>query len=83
MGRLIEAAALYREVLQQNPENHDAHYFLGVAEFQSGSFASALTSFDSAVALKPDNVGFYLGQGSALQQLGRLDEALQTYDRAL
>ena len=43
----------------------------------------ALTSYDQAIALKPDYAEAFANRGVALSELKRFGEALQSYDRAI
>jgi protein O-GlcNAc transferase len=46
-------------------------------------YEEALTSYDRAIAIKPDYAEAYYNRGNALQELKRLEEALASYDRAI
>lgn len=52
--RLAEAAALYRTVLQSDPDNFDALHLLGVAEHADGRSDLAAALVTRALALNPD-----------------------------
>jgi tetratricopeptide (TPR) repeat protein len=53
-GRLRDAAADYRRVLERVPDQFDALHMLGVVHFQQGEFDDALVLVKRAVALRPD-----------------------------
>jgi tetratricopeptide (TPR) repeat protein len=53
-GNALEAAALYRRVLEADPTNFDAIHMLGVAEYQSGSYETAIALVRRATELRPD-----------------------------
>jgi tetratricopeptide (TPR) repeat protein len=42
-----------------------------------------VASYDRAIALRPDFVEIHYNRANALHQLGRLDEAVASYDRAI
>ena len=46
-----------------------------------GRFPEALSDYDRAIALKPDDAGAYTNRGAALAALGRVEEALSSYGR--
>src|SRR5262249_7625116 len=46
-------------------------------------FDEALTSYDKAIALKPDYAEAFNNRGNALKERQRLDEALASYDKAI
>jgi cytochrome c-type biogenesis protein CcmH/NrfG len=74
-GELGAAVEELQGLIQREPENTYAFYFLGSALFESGEFARALKAYLSAVELKPDYVGALMGAGWALHSLGRYREA--------
>ncbi len=82
-GRLDDAARLYRNVLQTEPQNVWAQYLLGSLHFQRREFVQALARFDLALAVKPGLFEPLAGRGAALSNLGRHDEALAAYDAVL
>jgi predicted O-linked N-acetylglucosamine transferase (SPINDLY family) len=82
-GRLTEAEALYRQILQANPEHLDALYLLGVIATQVGQFAMALDLADQAIRLRPEVAEPHANRGNALNGLGRHDAALESFDTAL
>jgi tetratricopeptide (TPR) repeat protein len=46
-------------------------------------YEEAVTSFNSAITLKPDFAEAYCGRGIALKGLGRFEDAVASYDRAV
>ncbi len=53
-GNAPEAAVLYRRVLEADPTNYDATHMLGVAEYQSGSYDTAIALVRRATELRPE-----------------------------
>lgn len=53
-GNAVEAAALYRRVLDIDPTNFDATHMLGLVEYQSGFYEVALELVRRATDLRPD-----------------------------
>jgi protein O-GlcNAc transferase len=82
-GRLREAEALYRKVLQRFPRAADAHGLLGFLSHQDGQHEAALAHIAKAIELNPNFIDAYLWRGMALQALGRLEEAEASYRRVL
>ncbi len=82
-GRLAEAAALYREVLQACPRNFDALHLLGVVALQAGHPQNAVELIGKAIALDPRQAAAHSNLGSAWKDLKRPQEALASFDRAL
>ena len=82
-GRLVEAEALYRKILEQEPANGDALHLMGVAQYQQGRYEAAVETIRRSIAGNPDHSGSHLNLGVVMQKLGRFDEAMASYDRAL
>ena len=82
-GRLPEAEALYRQILQASPDHPDALHLLGVIAYQVGQFSIGLELIDQAIRAKPDFAEAYNSRGSCLHALERYQEAVETYDKAI
>ena len=82
-GRLDEAQAAYRRVLEVAPRQFDALHLLGVIERQRGRPAHAVELIQEALRLEPQQARAHCNLGAALQDLGRVDEALASYEAAL
>ena len=73
-GRLSQAESLYQGLLQKEPDNPDALYFLGVLARQQGRQAEALEFILRAIAAGPSSPA-YNTLGNIYKDMGRLDEA--------
>jgi predicted O-linked N-acetylglucosamine transferase (SPINDLY family) len=82
-GRLPQAVALYRRVLQLNPHHPETHYNLAHALFLQGDHRHAADSFRQAIALRPNWLEAHNALGLALQTLGQIDDALDTFRQAV
>lgn len=82
-GRLAEAQAHYRRILQLQPGHVDSLHLLGVLAQQAGRAAEALELIDRALQARPDLAAAHGNRGLALADLNRLDEALASHDHAL
>ena len=82
-GRLAQAEAIYREVLEVAPNRPDALVLLGAAAHGRGRLDEALAAYRKALRHHPDYPPAYFNLGNALQAQGRLDEAIASYRRAL
>ncbi len=78
----MEGIKLFREILQEDPENIEVHYRLGLFSLQSGQMDKAVMRFEKVVGMNnptyPDAL-FYLGQ--AYQGLGENDKAITAYSK--
>jgi predicted O-linked N-acetylglucosamine transferase (SPINDLY family) len=82
-GDLGRAEDLYREVLERDATHADAWHLLGVLFTARGRPDLALDHIGHALELRPGDAGFLLNQGVALQALGRLAEAEQSFEAAV
>lgn len=82
-GKLAEADAIYRAVLQQRPDHFGAVHFSGLIHLQSGRYAEAARSIGRAVEINPSVPEAHSNLAFALQSLGRFRDALASSDRAL
>ena len=80
-GRLTEAEQIYLEILRAAPGDVRAGHLLGMIRYQQGRYQEALELIGRALkGSLPQPLSDY---GLVLQALGRLDEALAAFDRAL
>ena len=81
-GRLAEAEALYRQVLEQAPGDPEALNHLGLLRYQRGDSRQALTLLRRAVAASPRSATCHLHLGLVLEQGSDLESALAAYREA-
>ena len=55
----------------------------GKKNLQEGNFGNALSFFEQALLLKPDDPDLWNQKGVALRSLGRYDEASKCYNKSL
>ena len=82
-GQLVEAEALYRQVLAREPGQADATQLLGLAAHQRGQHAVAIDLIRRAIELKGDQPHYHANLSQVLRAAGRRDEAEVSYRRAL
>jgi predicted O-linked N-acetylglucosamine transferase (SPINDLY family) len=82
-GRLPEAEALYRQVLQARPDHPDALYRLGVIAYHAGRHAEAVELMGNAIATGAAVPEFHSDIGEAYRALGDLARAEVHIRRAL
>ncbi len=78
-----EALLPLQEILRINPLHPDAYNLASVAFGQMGMLKEAESSSRQAIALKPEDAGFHLNLANRLNDQGRSEEAIATYEEAL
>ncbi|NND93324.1 MAG: tetratricopeptide repeat protein [Flavobacteriales bacterium] len=79
-----EALWAYGELLRHYPSSAIAHYNSGYIYLGLKSEPTkAVDSFTEAIRLNPEYYQSYYNRGVALEELGRIDQAIEDYQRAL
>ncbi|MDE2051226.1 MAG: tetratricopeptide repeat protein [Gammaproteobacteria bacterium] len=81
-GRLLEAEAAYRSVLQVRPDDPDALNFFGMLRCQTGHQSEAAEFLRRSVEVDPKNPHAWLNLGNVLVMLNRDEEARTAFTRA-
>lgn len=82
-GRVEEAEAGYRALLDQNPDDAHALHYLGLIALQRDDLPRAEELISRAVELLPDDPAFLCNLGQVRKKLGQLQAAEEAYRRAL
>ena len=82
-GRLAEAEAIYRQLLQIDPRHADALHLVGVIADQRGQSELAAATILRAIALRPHAAAYHSNLGEAYRKLDRFDEATAAYREAI
>ena len=82
LGQAAEAERLYREALTLNPAYLGGHISLGLLYAGRGDHLRALTEFDAALRLRPEDFSAWFNRAGSLQLLARREESLQSYRNA-
>jgi Flp pilus assembly protein TadD len=82
-GKPAPALRFYRRALELDASLTVAHLNIGKLLFAERRFAEALSSFEAATALAPDDPDAWSSRAGALRELGQLEESLEAARRAL
>jgi len=82
-GRIDEAAALYRQVLEAAPDHPRALHLLGVSETERGHVERGIELLQQAIPCLDATPEPHFDLGNALRIAGKREEALENYRRAL
>ena len=78
-GDLPKAEGVYQQILQTEPNQPVALHLLGVIAYQVGKYDIAVELIGKALAVNPDFAEAHSNLGLALQEQGKLDEAMASY----
>ena len=81
-GRLAEAAAAYRQLLERAPADPEVLNSFGLLCHQRGDSEQALALLRRAVTLRPEAATLHLHLGLVLEHAGALEPALRAYREA-
>ena len=81
--KLLEAKAIYDQVLTLQPTNYSALYLVGTILAQTKNYTQAIEFFAKAIQINPNLAPCYFNYGLALQELNRMDDAIVNYDKAI
>lgn len=81
-GRIGEAEATYRQILEIDPDHADSLHLLGLISDQAGQAEPAIRLISRAIELNPGAAHYHNNLGSAYHHLGRLPAATEHYRRA-
>ncbi len=77
-----EFEAAEKGIAEADPNHHIILARLGEAYLASGKYQDAAEAYQKAVALKPDEAGYYNNFGNALARLGKIREAGEAYSKS-
>ncbi len=82
-GHLDEAAAIYRRILEAEPDNAEALHLLGVVAGPRRDQDQCVRLIERAISHVSDVAKYHANLGAALMELRRFDEAAQAFERAV
>jgi len=83
LGREDGARACFDTLLADDPRDLETRRAIAASDMAECRFADAAAHLEHCLALAPDDAWTILTLGSCLQELGRVDEALEHYRRLL
>lgn len=82
-GRVVHAAAIYRMILDEQPDNAIARQYMGVIAHQNGDPSEAIRLIERAILDQPAIPDFHNNLGLVFQSQGDLARAIDCYRRAI
>ena len=82
-GQLGQAEAIYRQVLEREPNNPNALHLLGMLAHQTGHHEAAVALISQAIGINPSASQYHNNLGEVCRAMGRFNEAVACYARAI
>lgn len=82
-GRFEQAELMYRQVLQEQPDNPAALHSLGTLAYQKSQYDMAIDLVGKAIASNPQIPQFHNTYGVILEAVGNAEEAIDAYRQAV
>ena len=82
-GKTVEAEAIFRIILKNNPADFVSSYSLGVIEFNRNDYVTALDYFDKAKKINSAFAPLWYNVGLILSRLEKYQEAVINLDQAI
>ncbi|NJM08493.1 tetratricopeptide repeat protein, partial [Candidatus Gracilibacteria bacterium] len=77
------AIAVAQHILEQYPDNLEAHRILGEAYLAGRQFDQAEAAFSRVLAADPESIPAHVGLGITQERRGRIDRAVAEFEQAL
>jgi Tfp pilus assembly protein PilF len=74
---------ILKQMVTQDPNNSFARYGLAMEYVKAGEYESAVQDFQILIRNDPDYVAAYFHAGQALEKLGRIDQARESYEQGI
>ena len=81
--RIVEAEAIYRRILDIDPDHVNAAYNLGVLHHETGNLKDAIRWYEKTTSIQPGHANAYTNLGAASHSLGDTEKAAACYEKAL
>ncbi|MFA4948068.1 MAG: tetratricopeptide repeat protein [Candidatus Krumholzibacteriia bacterium] len=83
-GRYAEAIAAYESILEENPDNVIALHEISYSCMAKGDYERALSYAQRGLKYRSETLPlFYMNEGNALDNLGRMDEGIAAFRKGL
>lgn len=82
-GKTDQALAIYDKVIDQKPQNPEAHVYRGIALFDLRRFDEAIEAYQTALKLRDQFPIAWNNLGNAFRMVGEIDQSDSCFETAL
>ncbi len=83
LDRYMEAAYIFKQLIQSEPEEPYYHYMYGYSLFCMDRYREAIQAYSKAIELDKDEYWYYVSRGDAYYNMNCYYDALFNYEKAL
>ena len=83
LGENSQAVAIFNQILQISPSYYDALIGKGMALANEGDYSGSMSCFDAATQARPRDPIGWNNKGVLLREMGRLQDALTCFSKAI
>ncbi|RDH82437.1 MAG: hypothetical protein DIZ80_09090 [endosymbiont of Galathealinum brachiosum] len=83
LGDPIGAVTCLEEALLRNDKSIQAHFLMGDAYVKLDIIEKGLEEYDKAASIEPDNADVWYRSGLIMRELGKTDEAIERFKKAV
>jgi len=82
-GNLQSAESIYRDILEEEPDNPNGNHLLGLIHSERDDYDEAVRLIEKAISINQDAAPFHHNIAGIYRRMGRLDEAESEFRRAI
>ena len=83
IGNYDDAILNIRKVIENDPENSQAYYYIGMSYLMTQQFEDAIDNFTQSIKINPQNPDAFNNRGIANGYVGNPELAFNDFDRAI
>lgn len=82
-GKLEQGTTIALDILNDQPDNAQAHYVVGLAAYMRKQYREAIEAFNQALQFAPNNPMVYSNLGESLRRNNETEKALEIFQKAM
>lgn len=82
-GQTEQAQIIYRNILGEDPSNHECLHNLGIIFFKKGMVIDAVNLIEQAISIEPNAANYYNTLGSVFYNIDNFDAAMLNFNKAI